>query len=163
MGPGGLTRVWTAMTSNYLLLTWVCFFLAKPFNSSMCQKVVFPQYHAWWVSCPLSHPPVPPFFPPHKDKTKLLVLPSDFRVLDCGMRYFYSLLLVLRTIWYIVRQMINTSHSSSICESRTLATAPSLWGVCFWGVGHWVRTVLIWPACTVEALCMKGMSATQSP
>lgn len=38
---------------------------------------------------------------------------SDSYVLDHGVRYFYSLLLVLRTIWYIVRQMIDTSYSLS--------------------------------------------------
>lgn len=38
---------------------------------------------------------------------------SDLYVLDHGVRYFYSLLLVLRTIWYIVRQMIDTSYSLS--------------------------------------------------
>lgn len=125
-GDGAWTthcRVWMAMTSNLPLLTWVCF--------HQCARMLY-CLSTMPGGCPVPFSTTttptpttrPPFFPPHKDKTKLLVLPSDFRVLDCGMRYFYSLLLVLRTIWYIVRQMINTSHSSSICESWTLATAP---------------------------------------
>lgn len=138
------------------LLIRVCL-LPKPLLISVLQCCISPET----VSLPIH--PVPPSAPTQREDTGV-GFSSDLCVLDCGVRYFYSLLLVLRTIWYIVRQMIDTSYSSPMRVSDT-SCKPSMLAGLFSG-----KKALAWGRAQGEGtadlaslhhsrLCMKGMAA----